>query len=79
MDIRGLSKRIKAKTLEKEGRRGRGEKAKEWTYCMIDDLRLFGMGDGKGCEIVWFETGKWWEMTTERGSHVHACMDEGVT
>ena len=34
-------------TLENPGRRGRGGKEKEWTDCVADDLRLFGIEDGE--------------------------------
>ena len=45
MDNRRLLRRIMVGTLENPGRRGRGGKEKEWTDCVADDPRLFGIGD----------------------------------
>ena len=46
VDNRRLPRRIMGRTLENPGRRGRGGKEKEWTDCVADDQRLFGIGDG---------------------------------
>ena len=54
-------------TLENPGRRGRGSKEKEWTDCVVDDLRLFGIGDGKGWKTVALDPSKWWEVVIEGG------------
>ena len=44
-----------------------GGKEKEWTDCVADDLRLFGIGDGEGWKIVALDPGKWWEVVMEGG------------
>ena len=38
-----LSKRVMSGELENAGKRGPGGKEKEWTDCVADDLRLFGI------------------------------------
>ena len=38
-----LPKRVMSGVLENAGKRGPGEKEKEWTNCMADDVRLFGV------------------------------------
>ena len=43
-----LPKRVMSGELENAGKRGPGGKEKEWTDCVADDLRLFGVtGSGK--------------------------------
>ena len=43
-----LPKRVMSGELENAGKRGPGGKEKEWTDCVADDLRLFGVtGDWK--------------------------------
>ena len=58
MDNRRLPRRIMVRTIENPGRRGRGGKEKEWTDCVADDLRLFGIGDGEGWKTVALDPGK---------------------
>ena len=67
MDNRRLPRRIMVGTLDNPGRRGRGGKEKEWTDCVADDLRLFGIGDGEGWKTVALDPGKWWEVVMEEG------------
>ena len=50
------------RTIEKPGRRGRGDKEKEWTDCVADDFRLFGIGDGEGWKIAAIKLSRWREM-----------------
>ena len=38
-----LPKRVMSGELEDAGKRGPGEKEKEWTDCVAEDLRLFGV------------------------------------
>ena len=38
-----LPKRVMSGVLENAGKRGPGEKEKEWMDCMSDDVRLFGV------------------------------------
>ena len=38
-----LPKRVMSGELENAGKRGPGGKGKEWTDCVADDLRLFGI------------------------------------
>ena len=52
----------------KPGQRGQGDKEKECTDCVADDLRLFRIGYGEGWKTVVFDPGKWWEMVME-GDH----------
>ena len=43
-----LPKRVMSGELKNAGKRGPGAKEKEWTDCVTDDLRLFGVtGDGE--------------------------------
>ena len=77
MDNRRLPRRIMMGTLENPGRRGRGGKEKEWTDCVADDLRLFGIGEGDGWETMVLDSGKWWEVVMEGGAHVCSHMEEG--
>ena len=44
----GLPKRVISGELENAGKRGPGGKEKEWTDCVADDLRLFGVARGTG-------------------------------
>ena len=62
MDNRRLPRRIMMGTLESPGRHGRGGKEKEWTDCVADDLRLFGIGDGEVWKTLALDPGKWWEV-----------------
>ena len=41
-----LPKRIMSGELENAGKRGPGGGEKEWTDCVADDLRLFGITGG---------------------------------
>ena len=46
--VHRLPKRVMSGELENAGKRGPGGKEKEWTDCVADDLRLFGVrGTGK--------------------------------
>ena len=65
MDDRRLPKRIMSGALEKPGRRGRGGKKKEWTDCLADDLRMFGIGGSEGWRTAALEPGIWFEMVME--------------
>ena len=49
-----LPKRVMSGELDNAGKRGPGGKEKEWTDCVADDLRLFGVtGDWKGVVGLW--------------------------
>ena len=45
----------------------KGRQGEEWTDCVADDLRLFGIGDGEGWKTVVLDPGKWWEVVMEGG------------
>ena len=53
-----LPKRVMSGELENAGKRGPGGKEKEWTDCVADDLRLFGItGDWSTSTLdpgVWY-------------------------
>ena len=55
-----LPKRVMSGDLENAGKRGPGGKEKEWTDCVADDLRLFGVtGDWRTAALdpgVWYNT-----------------------
>ena len=55
-----LPKRVMSGELENAGKRGPGGKEKEWTDCVADDLRLFGVtGDWKTAALdpgAWYNT-----------------------
>ena len=59
-----LPKRVMSGELENAGKRGPGGKEKEWTDCVADDLRLFGVtGDWKTAA---FDPGAWYN-TVQKG------------
>ena len=55
-----LPKRVMSGELENAGKRGPGGKEKEWTDCVADDLRLFGVtGDWRTAALdprAWYNT-----------------------
>ena len=55
-----LPKRVMSGELENAGKRGPGGKEKEWTDCVVDDLRLFGVtGDWRTAALdpgAWYQT-----------------------
>ena len=60
-----LPKRVMSGELENAGKRGPGGKEKEWTDCMADDLRLFGVtGDWKTAAL---DPGAWYNTVQEGG------------
>ena len=71
-----MPRRIMVGTLENLGLRGRGCKEKEWTDCVADDLRLFGIGDEEGWKTVALDPEKWWEVVMG-GGHVYGHMEDG--
>ena len=60
-----LPKRVMSGELENAGKRGPGGKEKEWTDCVADDLRLFGV------TVDWrtaaFDPGAWYNIVHEGG------------
>ena len=51
--------------VENAGKRGPGEKEKEWTDCVADDLRLFGVtGDWRTAAL---DPGAWYNKVHEGG------------
>ena len=60
-----LPKRVMSGELENAGKRGPGGKEKEWTECVADDLRLFGVtGDWKTAAL---DPGAWYNTVQEGG------------
>ena len=60
-----LPKRLMSGELENAGKRGPGGKEKEWTDCVADDLRLFGVtGDWKTAAL---DPGAWYNTVQEGG------------
>ena len=61
-----LPKRVMSGELENAGKRGPGGKEKEWTDCVADDLRLFGItGDWRTAAL---DPGAWCNIVhTQRG------------
>ena len=60
-----LPKRVMSGELENTGKRGPGGKEKEWTDCVADDLRLFGVtGDWKTAAL---DPGAWYNTVQEGG------------
>ena len=60
-----LPKRVMSGELENAGKRGPGGKEKEWTDCVADDLRLFGVtGDWKTAAL---DPGAWYNTVHEGG------------
>ena len=55
-----LPKRVMPGELENAGKRGPGRKKKEWTDCVAEVLRLFGMTGGWSTAaldpVVWYST-----------------------
>ena len=65
-----LPKRIVFGNLEGAVRRGRGGKDKEWTDCVLSDIRAFGIaGDWKATAL---KGQVWVEMATEGGRRIMA-------
>ena len=60
-----LPKRVISGKLESAGKHGPGEKEKEWTDCVADDLRLFGVtGDWRTAAL---DPGAWYNKEHEGG------------
>ena len=60
-----LPRRVMSGELENAGKRGPGGKEKEWTDCVADDLRLFGVtGDWKTAAL---DPGAWYNTVQEGG------------
>ena len=60
-----LPKRVMSGELENAGKRGQGGKEKEWTDCVADDIRLFGVtGDWR---TVALDPGAWYNTVHEGG------------
>ena len=60
-----LPKRVMSGELENAGKRGPGGKEKEWTDCVADDLRLFGVtGDWRTAAL---DPGAWYNTVLEGG------------
>ena len=60
-----LPKRVMSGELENSGKRGPGGKEKEWTDCVADDLRLFGVpGDGRTAAL---DPEAWYNIVHEGG------------
>ena len=60
-----LPKRVMSEELENAGKRGPGGKEKEWTDCVADDLRLFGVtGDWRTAAL---DPGAWYNKVQEGG------------
>ena len=67
-----LPKRVMSGELENAGKRGPGGKEKEWTDCVADDLRLFGVtGDWRTAAL---DPGAWYNTVQEGGCR---CVGEG--
>ena len=65
-----LPKRVMSGELENAGKRGPGGKEKEWTDCVADDLRLFGItGDWSTAALY---PGVWYSAVHEGGSRFMA-------
>ena len=60
-----LPKRVMSGELENAGKRGPGGKEKEWTDCVADDLRLFGVtGDWRTAAL---DPGAWYNTVQQEG------------
>ena len=60
-----LPKRVMSGELENAGKRGPGGKEKEWTDCVADDPRLFGVtGDWRTAAL---DPGAWYNTVQEGG------------
>ena len=60
-----LPKRVMSGELESAGKRGPGGKEKQWTDCVADDLRLFGVtGDWRTATL---DPGAWYNIVHEGG------------
>ena len=60
-----LPKRVMSGELENAGKRGPGGKEKEWTDCVTDDRRLFGVtGDWRTAAL---DPGAWYNTVQEMG------------
>ena len=65
MDGGRLPNRVMFGGMEGPGQRGAGGKEKEWTDCVAEDVRAFGIGgDWKAAALEW---GAWDDTVIERG------------
>ena len=70
-----LPKRVMSGELENAGKRGSGGKEKEWTDCVGDDLRLFGVtGDWRTATL---DPGAWYNKVHDGGCRFMAASGEG--
>ena len=60
-----LLKRVMSGELENAGKRGPGGKKKEWTDCVADDLRLFGITGNWSTAAL--DPGAWYNTVQEGG------------
>ena len=60
-----LPKRVMSGELENAGKRGPGGKEKEWTDCVADNLRLFGVTEGWRTAAL--DPGAWYNKVHEGG------------
>ena len=60
-----LPKRVMSEELENAGKRGPGGKEKEWTDCVADDLRLFGVT--RDWRTAALDPGAWYNTVQEGG------------
>ena len=60
-----LPKRVMSGELENAGKRGPGGKEKEWTDCVADDLRLFGVTEDWRTTAL--DPGAWYNIVHEGG------------
>ena len=74
MSFGRLRKRIMLRNVEGAVRRGRGGKEKEWTDCVQNDIRAFGItGDWK---VMTLNAEVWVEALTEGGRRFIAAWRE---
>ena len=65
-----LPKMVMSGELENAGKRGPGGKENEWTDCVADDLRLFGVtGDWRTAAL---DPGAWYNTVHEGGCRLMA-------
>ena len=70
-----LPKRVMSGELENAGKRGPWGKEKEWTDCVADDLRLFGVtGDWRTAAL---DPGTWYNKVHDGGCRLKATWVRG--
>ena len=71
----GRLERVMSGELENEGQRGRGGKEREWTDCVAEGRRAFGITGGWSNAAL--DPGAWYNAVCERGLQINGRVGKG--